>query len=70
MKTTAINVQVPWEPAADDKLAVRAEGVVPRFAFARARKETPLGPAHYLILLRRQHAGRANLSWESRRLAN
>jgi len=70
MNTTATEVQVHWQPAAEDKPAVRPEGPSPRFDFAGARKEKLLGPAHYLILVRRQHAGRAKLSWSFRSLTN
>lgn len=42
--------------------SLRTKAASPRFDFARARKEKPLGPAHYLMLARRQHADRAKFS--------
>jgi len=70
MNTTATKVQMQWKSAAEGKPAVRPEGPSPSFDFAWARKEKLLGPAHYLILARRRHAGRAKLSWAFRSLAN
>jgi hypothetical protein len=40
------------------------------FDFGREPKERLLGPARYLILVRRHHADRARLSWSFRSLAN
>ena len=49
---------------------VRTDGVSPRFDFAQTRKERLLGPAQYLILVRRHYAKRAKLSWAFRGMAN
>jgi hypothetical protein len=70
MNSIATKSQLPGKPVTGVSLTARTEGASHRFDFAQARRERLLGPAHYLILLRRQHAGRADLSWEFRSITN
>ena len=66
MNMTAINHQMLWKPTAGVEPAIRTEGALVSFDFGRARREKLPGPAHYLILVRQQHANRARLSWALR----
>jgi hypothetical protein len=70
MNTIAANVQLPGKRAAGIMLAIPTEGASPRFDFAQTRKERLLGPAQYLILVRRHYAKRAKLSWTFRGMTN
>ena len=70
MNTIAINLQIAGKPVAGIRRGVPANGASPRFDFAPKRKEKLLGPAQYLILVRRHFADRAKLSRAFRGMAN
>jgi hypothetical protein len=70
MNTIATNLQLPGKRAAGIMLAVPTEDASPRFNFAQTRKEKLLGPAEYLILVRRHYAARAKLARALRGMAN
>jgi hypothetical protein len=70
MNTIATNLRLPGKPAAGIMWVVRTDGVSTRFDFAQTRKERLLGPAQYLILVKRHYAKRAKLAWAFRGMAN
>jgi hypothetical protein len=70
MIMTAINHQMHWKPAPGVEPAVRTEEAGLNFDFARTRRLKLPGPAHYLMLVRRQYADRAKLSWTCRGITN
>jgi hypothetical protein len=69
MQTIATDIQMQLPPAATIKSRCRNQNHGLEFDFGRQPKDRLLGPARYLMLVRRCHADRSRLSWSFRSLA-
>jgi hypothetical protein len=70
MQIMVTDKQMPLPTATAVKSSSEDDGLGLEFDFGRRPREQLLGPARYLMLVRRRHADRARLSWSFRSLAN